>query len=186
MYLIVGLGNKGDEYKDTNHNAGFRVVDGLASHYGAEFSKKQDCSSLVAFVKRANIEAIIAKPMTYMNNSGIAVKGLVKKYGINPSSELIIVSDDFDIKEGTIRIRKTSGASTHNGIRSIKSELSTNEFIRVKVSIAPRPEFMPIADFVLAKTKAENVKISEGRALNALISLLDGEDIDKVICNYSQ
>ena len=154
MKIIVGLGNPGKEYENTNHNAGYMVLDKLAGEFSAKFSKK-GCDSELAEIYEGGEKVILAKPLTYMNNSGIAVKGLVKKYKINPSEELVIIADDFDIQEGEIKIKKQSGNTTHNGIKSIKYELQTNEFIRVKISIGSKPQFMDTADFVLSKIKNE-------------------------------
>lgn len=185
MFLVVGLGNPGKEYENTNHNVGFRVVTQVAENYGEKFGKKVDCDSNTCKFKVNGEDVVLAKPITYMNNSGYAVKGLVKKYKVNPKEELVVVSDDFDVKEGTIRIRKVSGASTHNGIRSIKQELGTNEFIRVKVSIGAKPEFMDTATFVLDKVKNEHTKISEQKAVDAICDLLNGETFEKISGKYS-
>lgn len=185
MFLVVGLGNPGAEYENTNHNVGFRVVDNIANCFNAKFGKKIDCDSLTSKFKVDGEDVILAKPLTYMNNSGFAVKGLIKKYKINPKDELVIISDDFDVKEGTIRIRTISGASTHNGIRSIKQEIGTNEFIRIKVSIGEKPKFMDTATFVLDRVKNENTKISEQKAIDAVCDLLRGETIEKISGKYS-
>ena len=93
--------------------------------------------------------------------------------------------DDFDIKEGTIRIRNVSGASTHNGIRSIKAELNTNEFIRIKVSIGAKPAFMDTASFVLDRVKNDKTYEAETSAANAVLDLLNGEQLQIVMGKYS-
>lgn len=185
MFLIVGLGNPGVEYEQTNHNVGFRVVDEVAKIYGGKFGKKPDCDSLTCKFKANGEEIVLAKPTTYMNCSGLAVKGLVKKYKVDVKSELIVISDDFDIKEGTIRIRQISGASSHNGIKSVKNELNTNEFIRIKVSIGAKPAYMDTATFVLDKVKNSNTHISEKKAVEAICDLINGELLEKVSAKYS-
>lgn len=185
MLVIVGLGNPGAEYEKTNHNIGFRVLDRVTATLGLKFEKKEVCRSLVAISGVGENRVIFAKPQTYMNNSGLAVKDLVKKYNIDPATQLIIVADDFDVKAGTVRIRNKSGNTTHNGIRSIKQELGTNEFIRVKVSIAPKPEYMQIVDFVLAKSKGEEVIQSEEIAVNAIADFANGSLIESVMAKYS-
>lgn len=185
MLLVVGLGNPGKEYSLTNHNIGFRVVENVAKYFGAKPEKRPVCDSIVYKFKQNGIDVVLAMPQTFMNLSGKAVKGLVKKYNIDVKNELIIISDDFDIKEGTIRIRNVSGSTSHNGVKSIKNELMTNEFIRVKVSIGPKPEYMETADFVLAKTKSEGAKVSEQKATEAVIKLIEGSTIDEVSRTYS-
>ena len=185
MYIIVGLGNPDKEYEKTNHNIGFRVIDKVTQNLGVKFDKKVICKSLVATYGVGENKIIFAKPQTYMNNSGHAVGELVRKYNIDPKTQLVIVSDDFDVSAGTIRIRTKSGNSTHNGIRNIKEILGTNEFYRVKVSIAPKPEFVSVVDFVLARSKGEEVEKSEELAVSAVLDLVRGESIEKVMAKYS-
>lgn len=186
MLLVVGLGNPGEEYKNTNHNIGFRVVDNVANYFGRKPEKKPVCDSNIYKFKVGNQEVVLAKPLTFMNLSGKAVKGLVKKYNIDVKSELILVADDFDIAPSTVRIRAISGNTTHNGVRSVKQELQTNEFIRVKVSIGPKPEQISVADFVLANTKNKEAKISEELATKAVIELIKGESLERVSLLYSK
>lgn len=185
MLVVVGLGNPGKEYEKTNHNIGFRVLDRVAKQIGVSFEKKVQCNSLVAKFGVGENKVILAKPQTYMNNSGLAVIELVNKYKLDAKTELVIVADDFDVAAGTIRIRTKSGNSTHNGIRSIKEHLGTNEFMRVKVSIAPKPEFVSVVDFVLSKTKNEEAIKSEDMAVQAVVDLVRGENIEKVMSKYS-
>ena len=184
MKIIVGLGNPGKEYENTNHNAGYMVLDKLAGEFSAKFSKK-GCDSELAEIYEGGEKVILAKPLTYMNNSGIAVKGLVKKYKINPSEELVIIADDFDIQEGEIKIKKQSGNTTHNGIKSIKYELQTNEFIRVKISIGSKPQFMDTADFVLSKIKNEKTYDAIDKGAEAISLFIKGEQIDKIMQKFN-
>ena len=184
MKIIVGLGNPGSEYENTNHNVGFLVVDDIAKNYGERFTKEL-CNSKVCSFYINSEKIILVKPQTYMNNSGIAVSAIVKKYKINTETDLIVISDDIDIREGVIRIRKESNSSTHNGIRSIVSCLGTNKFLRVKVSIAPRPEFGNLADYVLSKIKNDSIYNAITKAKDAIIQYIEGEEIDKIINKYS-
>lgn len=186
MKLIVGLGNPGKEYENTNHNIGFRVLDEVVKQLGIKFDKKPVAESLIATFGVGENKIIFAKPQTYMNNSGLSVKQLLKRFSINPATDLVVVSDDFDTKEGTIRIREKSGNTTHNGIRSIKNEILTNEFIRIKVSIAPKPEFVPIVDFVLSKSSHPSIKQSQETAVNAVLDLVRGDSLSIVMGKYSK
>ena len=185
MLLIVGLGNPGKEYEKTNHNVGFRVVDEVAKSLGEKF-KTKECDSLCCSFFAGGERVVLAKPQTYMNNSGIAVKQLVRKYDCNSKDELVVIADDFDCQSGTIRIRTKSGNTTHNGIRSIKQELSTNEFVRIKVSIGSKPEFMSTADFVLSQTKSEATKQSEALAVCAIKELIEGKSVEDISQKYSK
>lgn len=185
MLLIVGLGNPDKEYEKTNHNIGFRVLDQVVKSLGVSFEKKEVAKAQVAIYGVGEKKVVFAKPQTYMNNSGLSVKELIKKYNIDTKTQLVVVADDFDVTEGTIRIRTKSGNTTHNGIRSIKNEIGTNGFIRVKVSIAPKPEFVPIADFVLSKSVHEAVKKSEEKAAEAIKQIALGEPIELVMGKFS-
>lgn len=128
MYLIVGLGNPGEKYLKSRHNAGFIVCDGLASQW--EYDKYAD-----ADVSKSG-DIIVVKPQTFMNNSGTSVKVLAKKYSIAPQ-HIIVIHDDIDLPFGSTKIVFASGPGGHNGVRSIIDQLGTNEFARVKVGIAP-------------------------------------------------
>lgn len=185
MKIIVGLGNPGKEYESTNHNAGFSVVNFVCSKFGEKFAKK-DCDCEIASFFVGGEKIILAKPQTYMNNSGVAVRKLVDKYKINVKNDLVIISDDFDTKEGTIRIRRQSGSTTHNGVRNIKQHLGTNEFIRIKVSIGEKPENMDTADFVLARIKNRSTFDAIELAGNATVAFIEGADIESVMQKFSK
>ncbi len=184
MKLIVGLGNPGSEYEFTNHNAGFLVVTKVAEILGKKFNKKQ-CDSEISEFFIDGEKIVLARPLTFMNNSGIAVKQLVKKYNVNTKTELVVVSDDFDIKEGTIRIKSVSGNSTHNGIRSIKAELNTNEFIRLKISIGEKQPAMSVADFVLSKIRNDQTFVAIDKGVNAIINYINGASAEDLMQKYN-
>lgn len=185
MKILVGLGNPDKEYENTNHNIGFRVVDRLAKKYGVKFKTEKKLDSDIATIGTGDNRIILCKPLTYMNNSGLAVVKIVNFYKIDTATELFVICDDFDIKEGSIRIRAKAGDSTHNGVRSIKRELASSEFIRVKLSIAPKTEFMSVADFVLAKSVGVAVKHSEDLGVEAMTDLIDGKTLDQIMTKYS-
>ena len=147
MIVIVGLGNIGSEYQNTYHNIGFMVVDKLAQILSTSFSPSKDkCMVAKASYKGQNI--ILAKPTTYMNNSGQALALLKKRYH---DGKFFVVVDDIDLPQGTIRYREHGSAGTHNGLRSIVSFIG-QDFARIKVGIG-RDESLPLADFVLSKIK---------------------------------
>ncbi len=124
MFLIVGLGNPGLKYSDTRHNAGFMVLDLLSGNSGWEPKYESQ------FLKLDDV--ILAKPQTFMNKSGEAVKGILKYY---PDAQLIVVHDELDLPLGTIHIQKNISSAGHNGVQSIINELGTKDFIRVRIGI---------------------------------------------------
>ena len=139
MILIVGLGNPGKKYQNTRHNVGFRVIDELKS-----FDLKK---------------VRLAKPKTFMNLSGKAIKSLVRKYKL-PTANLLVVHDDMDLPLGEIRIVKNRGSAGHKGVESIIRELKTNNFIRFRIGIKTRKSEIKNAEkFVLQKFNKEEEKI---------------------------
>ncbi len=133
MYLIVGLGNPEEEYSNTRHNMGFDTLNELAKRNGIEINRNK-YNSLYGQGIIKNEKVILVKPQTYMNLSGIAVKQFKDFYKIE-GNKIIIVHDDIDIKEGTIKIRKTGGAGTHNGMKSVVQELGNKEFYRIRIGV---------------------------------------------------
>ena len=156
MHLVVGLGNPGDEYAHTRHNAGFDTIDLLADEWGATYWKNK-CGALVAEVKPAALggeEVVLAKPQSFMNLSGGPVSKLMKEYGVKPE-EMIVIHDDLDLAPGTIRVKQGGGHAGHNGLRSIIDKCGTREFMRVRVGIGRPPGKMPVVDFVLATPRKD-------------------------------
>ena len=129
-YLVVGLGNIGDEYVGTRHNIGFRVVDAFAEKQGAEWADKR--YGFVAKTRVKNAELILLKPSTYMNLSGRAVRYWLQKTKI-PQENLLVVVDDLAIPFGTLRLRKRGSAGGHNGLKSIDYELASDDYARLRV-----------------------------------------------------
>lgn len=156
MYLIVGLGNPGDDYAHTRHNAGFDTIDLLASRWGANYWKNA-CGAMVAKVTPRELggeEVILAKPQSFMNLSGGPVSKLMKEYGVGPDST-IVIHDDLDLMPGTIRVKQGGGHAGHNGLKSIVAKTGTKDFIRVRVGIGRPPGRMPVIDFVLQAPKKD-------------------------------
>ena len=145
MIIIVGLGNEGSLYQNTYHNLGFMTVDRLAKRIGIEFTKKK-YKSTIALGKVKGQSVMLAKPSTFMNNSGQAVVMMKEKY---KDARIIVVVDDIDLEKGKIRYRQLGHSGTHNGLRSITSFIG-NEFERVRIGIG-RDESKDLADFVLSK-----------------------------------
>jgi peptidyl-tRNA hydrolase, PTH1 family len=134
--LIVGLGNPGDDYAFSPHNFGFRVVDRIANEYGVEVRNRQ-CRALTARVTIGSETVLLAKPETFMNLSGTSVRELVAKHDVRPEEDLIVIQDELDFPLGTIRIQRKRSSAGHNGIESIISSLGTNDFLRIRMGVAP-------------------------------------------------
>lgn len=153
MYLIVGLGNPGDEYAHTRHNAGFETIDVLADTLGARYWKTEGGALTCKCMHRSE-EIVLAKPQSYMNTSGGPVKTLMGIYGVD-ATHVIVIHDELDIDPGTIRVKFGGGHAGHNGLRSICDKLCTRDWFRVRVGIGRPPGRMPVADYVLSRPRGE-------------------------------
>jgi PTH1 family peptidyl-tRNA hydrolase len=170
--LIVGLGNPGIEYQFTPHNLGFLTVDRLAAELKVKVKNRQ-CRALTAKAVIGKEDVVLAKPETFMNLSGVAVRELVEKLEISPEADLIVIYDELDLPMGAIRIRERGSSAGHNGMKSIIGALGTQEFLRVRIGIAPekkilkpfRKSQLKTVDEML-DTAAEAVKVilTDGRA----------------------
>lgn len=153
MFLIVGLGNPGEEYEHTRHNAGFDTVDRIASEIGVRYWKNE-CGALTGKGAYHDIDVVLAKPQSYMNTSGGPVKQLTNAYGVSPDC-LVVIHDELDIDPGTIRVKFGGGHAGHNGLRSICDKLGTRDWFRVRCGIGRPPGRMPVADYVLSLPKKD-------------------------------
>ena len=153
MFLIVGLGNPGEEYEHTRHNAGFDTVDKIASEIGVHYWKNE-CGALTGKGAYHDIDVVLAKPQSYMNTSGGPVKQLMNAYGVSPD-RLVVIHDELDIDSGTIRVKFGGGHAGHNGLRSICDKLGTRDWFRVRCGIGRPPGRMPVADYVLSLPKKD-------------------------------
>ncbi len=150
--LIVGLGNIGEEYEGTRHNIGFDVIDALAESYDVTFVTKKDLFCKQAIVHQGNTQIILAKPNTFMNDSGRSVRALLDYYQI-PESHALIVHDELDLPLGEVRGKVGGSSAGQNGVKSVISH-TKNEFHRLRIGIGPKsPAEMDSADFVLQKFK---------------------------------
>lgn len=164
MKLVIGLGNPGKEYQRTRHNAGFLLIDYIISNF--EFPESKLDKKTTADTSKGELEGkriLLAKPQTFMNNSGLAVKALVQFYKLTPDN-IIIVHDDKDIPLGETRVQKNRGAAGHNGVASIIQELGTQDFTRIRIGVATGllahdgQGQIGTADFVLGKFTADEQK----------------------------
>ena len=185
MLLIVGLGNPGMKYKNTYHNVGFNLVDALAKALKIKFDENE-CEAKTARAIVGGEDVILAKPQTYMNNSGVAVKKLVKHYGVDAASELIVCYDDVDLPLGSLRMRESGSAGTHNGMRSIVAELNSQDFKRLRFGTrteALSNKEVELIEFVLSKVDYESKQVLDKTvkaAADLLLALIKGEDFARV------
>ncbi len=186
MYIIVGLGNPEEKYAKTFHNMGFNAAADAAALLGAKFKKKQ-CSSYIAEAYVKGEKVVVARPLTYMNLSGVAVKQLLAQYGATPS-QLVVIYDDYDIPKGKIRIRPSGSAGTHNGMRSIVSEIGTQDFARIRIGIREPGLDIPIINYVLAEVRKEDYELfisACAKAAEAAVKLAEGVPVEQVMTQFN-
>jgi PTH1 family peptidyl-tRNA hydrolase len=158
--LIVGLGNPGREYEKTRHNLGFMVVQRLAAGLGAEFKKSRYAAALTADARGKDEKVVLALPQTFMNNSGVAVKGIMKFEDV-ALDDVLIVCDDLRLDVGQLKLRPEGSDAGHNGLRSIAAHLGTEVYARLKVGIGAPKSPEDQTDFVLARFSAAETKMLE-------------------------
>lgn len=146
-YLIVGLGNPGAEYRLTRHNFGFMVLDALAEHWNIQL-KKIKFRAVIAESRVREQKVVLAKPLTFMNESGRAVAPLLRYFKV-PWHNLLVIHDDLDLPLGTLRLRPSGHTGGQRGMESISSQLGTNEFPRLRLGISRPPGQMDPKDYVL-------------------------------------
>lgn len=186
MWVVVGLGNPGRRYARTRHNVGFVFVQRVARHWGVKFRKRK-FGAKVAELARNEERLVLAKPQTYMNKSGLAVKQIVVGYQLSPQ-DLIVVYDDLDIPIGQIRVRKEGRPGSHKGMSSIVAEIGTSKFPRLRVGIGPHSGGSDASEFVLSPFSREEDPILEEalvRAEQALEMVIDGR-IDAAMNSFNQ
>ncbi len=175
MKLIVGLGNPGSEYERTRHNVGWRVVDAFARKFRIAVAKHEK-NALTGTNRVAGGSVMVAKPLTYMNLSGDAVRLLVNAYLESPQ-EMIVVYDDIDLPLGRLRILPNGSAGTHNGMRSVLSTIDTENVPRLRVGIGASTQGR-LRDYVLDEFSAEEEPVVERaveRAVDALMLFVRGD-----------
>jgi PTH1 family peptidyl-tRNA hydrolase len=158
--LVVGLGNPGDGYANTRHNVGFAVANRLAKRARADFGIKA-ADSRIAEGSLGGIKIAIARPQTFMNDSGRALKKLLDRYRLDPK-DVIVVFDEVDLPLGALRIRQSGGPGTHNGMRSIVNAIGEG-FPRIRVGVAPaQPREVPdLAAYVLSPFDQDEKDLAE-------------------------
>ncbi len=180
--LIIGLGNPGEKYAHTRHNAGFEVLDRLAKQLGVTLRKKLLLRGAVAEVADGERKLVLCEPQTFMNDSGDCVRRVISRYGV-PREKTLVVYDDIDLPPGKIRIRKSGGPGTHNGMRSIAQHLGDTDFPRLRVGTGDRPAGGDLVAWVLGRPAGEDKEKMEaafGRAAEAALAFAR-EGVDKAM-----
>lgn len=179
MYIIIGLGNPEEDYSNTRHNMGFNVINKIAKQYEIEVSKNKFKGLYGSGIIEGE-KVILLKPQTFMNLSGESIKEILQFYKIEVE-QIIVIYDDIDIKPGTIKLRKTGGPGTHNGMKSVVHELNTQNFKRVRVGIGMPENKEDLIEYVIgAIPEEEKEKLEKGTELakEAVIEIIkNGMDI---------
>jgi PTH1 family peptidyl-tRNA hydrolase len=148
-WLVVGLGNPGDEYARTRHNVGAETVELLARRHGASLRKGKE-RARADQVRIGSALVALAVPLTYMNDSGLAVVALARRYGVEPE-QIVIVQDELDLPVGVLKVKNGGGLAGHNGLRSIKAHLHSDAFLRVRIGVGKPVSKEHGVDHVLKK-----------------------------------
>jgi PTH1 family peptidyl-tRNA hydrolase len=184
--LVVGLGNPGDKYRETRHNAGFEVVDALAARHGLGF-ESSPAKAVQARWRRPDAVALFVKPLTFMNLSGEAVADLMRFYKVE-APDLLVVTDDVNLPLGRLRARASGSEGGHNGLRSVAQHLGTTEYARLRVGVGRGDMRLDLADHVLARFEAdERSGIDEAitRAADAVERWLD-DGLEKMMSIFNR
>ena len=153
--LIVGLGNPGEQYAHTRHNAGFEVIGRLEAYYGVKLRRKLLLQGMTAEVTDGDTKIVLCEPLTFMNRSGECVRRLLNRFKV-PQENMLLIFDDIDLPPGRVRVRKNGGPGTHNGMRSIAQALGKTDFPRIRIGIGDRPAGGDLAAWVLGHCGAED------------------------------
>lgn len=185
--LVVGLGNPGRQYERTRHNVGADVVDELARRAGVVLKPGRD-QATVADTTVKGVRVVLAFPLTYMNESGQAVRPLMKRHGLtDPATQLIVVHDELDLPPGVVRVKAGGGLAGNNGLRSITAHLHTQDYLRVRIGIGKPPSKEHGAGHVLSKLpprERELLDVAVQHAADAVeVLLTDGVDAAQRIFN---
>lgn len=180
LWLVVGLGNPGPTYAFTRHNVGFWGVEELAARAGASFATASRMRAHVTHLSipaapgRDAIKLLLAKPTTFMNESGIAVGALASFYKVAPE-RVIVAHDELDLDPGRLRLKFGGGDNGHNGLKSVRKHLATGDFYRVRIGIGRPPGRQDPAAWVLARMSqkdVEELRIDSSRAADAILELV--------------
>ena len=186
MRVIVGLGNPGSQYDWTPHNIGFLAIDVIAERAGIRVTRPES-KSQVGVGKLAGEDVVLAKPQTFMNLSGGAVRMLLERYECGPE-DLIVLSDEAMLPWGMLRIRERGSAGGHNGLNSIIGSLGTNEFIRIRLGVQPEHPLGDMADYVLGVMRKPEREIAGQMAVETAeaVAMILTEGVGKAMTRFNK
>ena len=185
-WLIVGLGNPGKEYARTRHNVGQEVVTELARRRGDTLRSGRD-NALVAESRMGDERAVLAFPLTYMNDSGMAVRALARRYGIDDQLRIVVVHDELDLPPAMVRVKAGGGLAGHNGLRSIVAHLGGQDFLRVRIGVGKPRSKEQGADHVLSRMptgQRELYDVAVQEAADA-VELIVTDDVDAAMRRFN-
>jgi PTH1 family peptidyl-tRNA hydrolase len=159
---VVGLGNPGSEFAGTLHNVGAETIDLLATRAGVQLRAEKGLHARVASVVLGDNKVALAIPTTYMNDSGLAVRSLAQRFGIDDPTSIVVVHDELDLPPGTVRVKAGGGLAGHNGLRSLQSHLHSTDFLRVRIGVGKPPSARQGADHVLNRPPKAVRSLLEG------------------------
>ena len=174
IFLVAGLGNPGKKYEGTRHNVGFDALDVFIDECAVGKPSKK-FNALIGSTVIGNKKVFAAKPLTYMNRSGDAIRKIVEYYGIDVKSKLIVISDEINLPPGKIRIRKKGSAGGHNGLKSIIENLGTDEFIRIRIGVGDSGGSDLVGHVLGSFSKADRelVREAEQKAADAVKCIIE-------------
>lgn len=184
--LIVGLGNPGEQYAGTRHNVGAEVVERFAEQHHERLRPTKQ-AAFVAEVRVGTQLVVVAFPQTFMNESGRSVRDLVKRHGIDDPTHLLVVHDELDLEVGSSRLKVGGGLAGHNGLKSLKQHLHTQDFLRLRIGIGRPPGRQSVSDYVLRRPgKADRLEldIEIERCADVLARLLT-DDINDLMSTFN-
>lgn len=188
MYLVVGLGNPGEKYQNTRHNIGFKVIDNIFDKLSKQqkIVWKTESSNLVSNVQISNKKTLLSKPQLFMNNSGTAVKNMIKKHD-QKIKDIIVIHDEIDLPFNQVRVQKGGGSAGQKGIESIIDSIGSKDFIRIRIGVDKPEHKYEIENYVLQdftkqeqKTLPNVIKTATQKTL-----LLIKHDYDHFISKYN-
>lgn len=178
--LVVGLGNPGDRYLQTRHNAGFWFVDELARHHGGVFRADKKFHGDVARITIDGRDCLLLKPMTFMNRSGLSVASMVNFYRFEPAS-VLVAHDEIDLPPGSLRIKRGGGHGGHNGLRDIAPAIGSSDFWRLRIGVGHPGHRDQVVNYVLSRSGADEQRVVDAAIADAVevFSLLLAGDISR-------
>jgi peptidyl-tRNA hydrolase, PTH1 family len=184
---VVGLGNPGAEYAHTRHNVGADAVELLATRHGERLKADRGTRASVATVRMGGKLVVLAVPLTYMNDSGLAVGALVRRHGISDPAQVVVVHDELDLPTGRVKLKEGGGTAGHNGLKSVHAHLHSPDYARVRIGIGKPPGRQAGADHVLrrpGKTERDSLDVAVAVAADAVEAILT-EGLEAAMNRYN-